>query len=160
MEPQNDTPWWDKTADSDESAPWWDQPKETEDTPWWDTTASAAQTMTEEEPLQEQAAQPAGAGSKPLRLESGELNNTLRSTAHLIIHWCNQNIHTVIYTLIGLFCALGILKIGFWKTALLAIFIGGGFVIGSWHDGNPNLMQRIRGFSHRFLDNNPFMKDK
>lgn len=129
----NNTPWWDT-----------DEPKE-QPTPWWDTD----QTKEEQSFFQQQAQQPIA----PQRVNRGD-------TWTRVLQWMNQNIHTVIYMVIGLGLAVGILKIGFWRTFLVAFCLGGGYVIGSWHDGNPNLIRRFQRFSQRFIDNNPFMNKR
>ena len=54
--------------------------------------------------------------------------------------------------------AIGILCFGFWRTLLVALCVGTGYTLGSWRDGNPRLLARIRRFYERWIDDNPFMK--
>lgn len=110
------------------------------DTPWWDPDA-----RTETSPApQEQPEQ----GSKPHRF-------TLPGA---ICAWIRANIHTTIYMLVGFLIACGILAFGFWRTILVALCVGGGYLLGSWRDGNPHLLARIRRFYERWINDNPFMK--
>lgn len=134
MTPQNDTPWWDT-----------DTPKE-DDTPWWDRPAAPSATYYDEQYTEsnDETTQAPSASKHP-------------ETWRRILLWANRNIHTVIYMAIGLCFAIGILKIGFWRTFLVALCLGIGYVLGSWHDGNPRLIRRIKNFSRRFLDDNPFI---
>lgn len=129
----NNTPWWDT-----------DEPKQ-QPTPWWDTEE------TTHEPLF--TTPQASKTNAPKRLNMGD-------TWTRILQWVNQNIHTVIYMTIGLCVAVGILKIGFWRTFLVALCLGGGYLLGSWHDGNPSLIQRLQRFSRRFIEGNPFMNKR
>lgn len=129
----NNTPWWDT-----------DEPKE-QPTPWWDTD------QVKEEPTYLQPQAPAS--TTPPHVTRGD-------TWTRILQWLNKNLHTVIYMLIGLCLAVGILKIGFWRTFLVALCLAGGYIIGSWHDGNPNLIRRLKRFSQRFIEGNPFMNKR
>ena len=129
----NNTPWRDT-----------DEPKQ-QPTPWWDTDEST------DVPLFTDSHAPKT--DAPTRID-------MRNTWARILQWVNQNIHTVIYMTIGLCMAIGILNIGFWRTFLVALCLGGGYLLGSWHDGNPGLMRRLKRFSQRFLDGNPFMNKR
>ena len=59
---------------------------------------------------------------------------------------------------IGLLVALCMLAFGFWRTLLVVLLVGTGYVYGSWRDGNPRLLARIRRFYERWIAGNPFMK--
>ena len=58
----------------------------------------------------------------------------------------------------SLVVAIGILCFGFWRTLLVALCVGTGYTLGSWRDGNPRLLARIRRCYERWIDDNPFMK--
>ena len=68
---------------------------------------------------------------------------SLRKT---ICDWISANRHTALYMLIGL------------VVAIVALCVGTGYTLGSWRDGNPRLLARIRRFYERWIDDNPFMK--
>lgn len=139
MTTQNDTPWWDTDNNREDTTPWWDKPDDIEakaprqDEKWWDDPAYTA------------------SADSPHTV-------THMDTWSRIVNWVNANFHTVIYMAIGLCMAAGILKIGFWRTFLVALCLGGGYILGSWRDGNPQVMQRFKRFSRRWLDDNPFIK--
>ena len=166
--PTNDTPWWDQPKE--EETPWWDTPKEPE-IPWWDssdkksiynegksnetTTEIAANPLLEpdtDEIIMEQE----NTKNDTQETSPSALKQNLKQITNSALNWCHHNIHAIVYTLIGLLCGLGILNIGFWKTFLIALCLGTGYVLGSVQDGNPHLMQKIKNFSRKFLDNNPF----
>lgn len=114
------------------------------DHPWWDpdTPSDPPSQPSNQDPYSSQN------DTAPRRLE----------IRPMITHWIHHNIYTTIYMLIGLALALAILCIGFGRTLLIAIFLGGGYLLGSWHDGNPHLKARIARFRARWIDDNPFMK--
>ena len=116
------------------------------DTPWWDPDVQDAQP--DAASPQFDTAPASEGGSQPRRM-------TLWKS---VCDWANANRHTVLYMFIGLLCAIGILCFGFWRTFLVALCVGTGYLIGSWRDGNPRLMAHIRRFYARWIDDNPFMK--
>lgn len=129
----NNTPWWDTDEPKKQETPWWDNDQPAEEPAYYQTQDAAPQT--------------------PHRLNHSDVWTR-------VMTWVSQNLHTVIYMAIGLCLAIGILKIGFWRTFLIALCLGGGYILGSWHDGNPYIIRRFQRFSRRFLDDNPFMNKR
>lgn len=117
------------------------------DAPWWDPDARATEETPQPTASPAPESQPEN-GSAPRRM-------SLRKT---ICDWISANRHTALYMLIGLVVAIGILCFGFWRTLLVALCVGTGYTLGSWRDGNPRLLARIRRFYERWIDDNPFMK--
>lgn len=117
------------------------------DAPWWDPDARA----TEETP------QPTASPEPESQPENGSASRRM-SLRKTICDWISANRHTALYMLIGLVVAIGILCFGFWRTLLVALCVGAGYTLGSWRDGNPRLLARIRRFYERWIDDNPFMK--
>lgn len=123
------------------NTPWWDtDTPHTPNDPWWDT------------PKKEPIDPPMPQKDSPHRLEGGAWT--------LLLEWVKHNRYTAIYMAIGLFLAVGILNIGFWRTFLVAFFIGSGYVLGSWQDGNPKLIRRMKHFTTHFIEDNPFMNNR
>ncbi len=119
------------------------------DTPWWDPDI--------QQPAEDAASQTAAPaehsadhGSTPRRL----------TTMDLIHDWIHDNIHTTIYMVIGFIVACCILGFGFWRTLLVVICVGAGYLIGGWRDGNPRLRERSQHFYKRWLEDNPFINDR
>lgn len=116
-------------------------------TPWWDPDAPA-QAPQETPAAPAQAPETAECASTPQR-------HPLRAR---LLHWAGENFHTVLFMAIGLLVALCMLAFGFWRTLLVVLLVGTGYVYGSWRDGNPRLLARIRRFYERWINGNPFMK--
>ena len=162
MTPTNDTPWWDQPKQ--EETPWWDTPKPPENT-WWDSSdkktiynegkSNKIATENAANTLLEQVSAPSEKETE--NTEKSDEKTTNGSIFNILQSWAQHNIHTLVYTLIGLLGGIGILTLGFWKTFLIALCLSIGYLLGSVQDGNPHLMQKLKSFSRKFLDNNPFL---
>lgn len=87
---------------------------------------------------------------------SPRLRDWLRSPR--VLQALAQHRHAILFTLLGLFIALGILIIGFWKTALIALCMYAGSLIGGWRDKNPRVVRRVMQLYNYWILENPFMK--
>ena len=80
------------------------------------------------------------------------------SSHDLFKEWLYAHVHTAIFMTLGLLFSVGILTVGFWKTFLIALCLGTGYLYGSYLDGNPRLSERLRHFIEHWIDDNPLLK--
>lgn len=140
-------PWWDAPEDSKESAPAQASLIDSyQDTAIYERPQEATPVSLidsyDEAPKPKASTQPA----------------SVHGIKNIILSWMRQNLNTVLWMLLGFAIGLGILVLGFWKTALIVLCLLAGYLYGSYKDGNPRLLERIRRFIERYIDDNPLLK--